>query len=116
MCIRDSISNSQNLSQLGKLFEWIDRNIFIADEVTLLKKMFNKFDAIPILSKKAYLKLPTSRLVQVSALSETPEICKLENGLTVHAQTKGICTITYTVVGRSKVPVSLTKEFNFPKV
>ena len=111
-----SISISPNLSPLGKLFEWIDRNIFIADEASLLKKLFNKFDAAPIVSNRAYLKLPTSRLVQVSAISETPEICKLENGLTVHALVKGNCTITYSVVGRSKVPVSLTKEFNFPKV
>ena len=111
-----SVSNLPELSQLEKLFEWIDQNLFTDGEASRVKRMLSKFDALPALSKKAYMKLPTSRVTKISAVSETPAFCKVEKGLSVHALKKGKCVITYTVTSRSKAPASLTKEFNFPKV
>jgi hypothetical protein len=111
-----SVSNLPELSQLDKLFEWIDQNLFTDGEASRVKKMLSKFDALPALNKKAYMKLPTSRVTQISAKSETPAFCKVEEGLLVQALMPGKCLITYTVTGASKAPASITKEFNFPKV
>ena len=111
-----SVSNLPELSQLDKLFEWIDQNLFTYGEASRVKRMLSKFDALPALNKKAYMKLPTSRVTQISAKSETPAFCKVEEGLLVQALMHGKCVITYTVTGGSKAPASLTKEFNFPKV
>jgi hypothetical protein len=105
----------QMATQLPKLFAWIDENTFLDGEAVILKMMLNKFDAKMAPSHSAYLKLPTSRVATVSAISSTPAVCKIEGQLTVHSIAAGTCTISYTVTGGSKAPATMVKDFVFKK-
>jgi hypothetical protein len=109
-------SRSDSLaSQLPKLFDWIDENTFVPGEADILKKMLNKFDAISAPTRSISLKLPTSRVVAISATTSTPKICAIATDLIIRSITAGICTISYTVTGASKAPVTMVKDFVFKK-
>jgi hypothetical protein len=111
-----TISQADQMStQLPKLFAWIDENVFVPGEGDRMKTMFEKFDAANVLARSAYLKLPNSSVVRVSATSSTPLVCMVEGPLTVHSIATGTCTISYTVSGASKAPATLVKDFVFAK-
>jgi hypothetical protein len=80
-----------------------------------MKTVLNKFDAVKAPTASAYLKLPNSTVVKVSATSSTPAVCKVEGQVTVHSIAAGTCTISYTVSGASKAPATLVKDFVFAK-
>jgi hypothetical protein len=105
----------QMSTQLPKLFAWINENVFVDGEGDRMKMMLNKFDATNVLAHSAYLKLPNSSVVRVSATSSTPLVCKVEGQLTVRSISAGTCTISYTVSGGSKAPATMVKDFVFKK-
>jgi hypothetical protein len=102
-------------AQLPKLFAWINENVFVDGEGDRMKTVLNKFDAMTVPAHSAYLKLPNSTVVKVSATSSTPAVCKVEGQVTVHSIAAGTCTISYTVSGASKAPATLVKDFVFAK-
>jgi len=106
---------AQMATQLPKLFAWINENVFVDGEGDRMKTVLNKFDAMTVPAHSAYLKLPTSTVVKVSASTSTPAICKVEGQVTVHSIAAGTCTISYTVTGASKAPATLVKDFVFKK-
>jgi hypothetical protein len=105
----------QMAAQLPKLFAWINENVFVDGEGDRMKTLLNKFDATVVPAHSAYLKLPNSSVVKVSASTSTPAVCKVEGQVTVHSVAAGTCTISYTVVGKSKAPATLVKSFTFKK-
>lgn len=105
----------QMAAHLPKLFTWINENVFVDGEGDRMKTVLNKFDAVNVLAHSAYLKLPNSTVVKVSATSSTPAVCKVEGQVTVHSIAAGTCTISYTVVGASKAPATLVRDFKFTK-
>ena len=105
----------QMSTQLPKLNAWINENVFVEGEGDRMKMMFNKFDAATVPAHSAYLKLPNSSVVRVSATSSTPLVCMVEGQLTVHSIAAGTCTISYTVSGGSKAPATMVKDFVFKK-
>ena len=105
----------QMAAQLPNLFTWINENVFVDGEGDRMKTVLNKFDAMTVPTHSAYLKLPNSTVVKVSATSSTPAVCKVEGQVTIHSIAAGTCTISYTVSGGSKAPATLVKDFVFKK-
>jgi hypothetical protein len=105
----------QMTTQLPKLFAWINENVFVDGEGDRMKTVLNKFDAVAVPAHSAYLKLPNSTVVKVSATSSTPAVCKVEGQVTVHSIATGTCTISYTVSGGSRAPATMVKDFVFKK-
>lgn len=111
-----TISRSESLAaQMSNLSSWIDANTFLEGESAILKKMLNKFDTLVAPSSSAYMKLPNSSVAQVSAKSTTPTVCAVEGQLTVRSIASGTCTISYTVMGGSRAPATLVRDFVFMK-
>jgi hypothetical protein len=111
-----TISRADEMTaQLPKLFAWIDENVFVDGEGDRMKMMINKFNAIVAPKTSAYLKLPKSSVVSVSATSSTPLVCTVEGQVTVRSIAAGTCTISYTVSGASKAPATMVKDFVFKK-
>jgi hypothetical protein len=111
-----TISRADELSaQIPKLFAWIDENVFVGGEGDRMKMMLKKFDAVVAPKRSAYLKLRNSSVLSVSATSSTPTVCKVEAKLTVRSIAAGTCTISYTVTGRSRAPVTMVKDLVFKK-
>ena len=111
-----STSQADQMStQLSKLNAWISKNVFVEGEGDRMMMMFKKFDAATVPAHSAYLKLPNSSVVRVSATSSTPLVCKVEGQLTVRSIAAGTCTISYTVSGGSKAPATMHKDFVFKK-
>jgi hypothetical protein len=107
---------AQMATELPKLFAWIDENVFVDGEGDRMKTALNKFDAIKVpAANSAYLKLPNPTVLSVSATSSTPSVCAVEGQVTVRSIAAGTCTISYTVVGASKAPATLVKDFVFKK-
>jgi len=106
---------AQMATQLPKLFAWINENVFVDGEGDRMKTVLNKFDAMAVPAHSAFLKLPNSSVVRVSATSSTPAVCKVEGQVTVHSIAAGTCTISYTVSGGSKAPATMVKDFIFAK-
>ena len=105
----------QLTTQIPKLFAWIDENVFVDGEGARMKMMLNKFDLAATSKTSAYLSLPNSSVLTVSAKSSTPAVCKVEGQLTVHSIAAGTCTISYTVAGPSKAPVTVVKDYKFTR-
>jgi hypothetical protein len=105
----------QMSTQLPKLNAWINENVFVEGEGDRMKMMIDKFDAATVPAHSAYLKLPNSSVVRVSASSSTPLVCMVEGQLTVRSIAAGTCTISYTVSGGSKAPATMVKDFVFKK-
>ena len=106
---------AQIATQLPKLFAWIDENVFVDGEGDRMKTVLNKFDAVKVPAASAYMKLPNSTVLSASATSSTPSVCAVEGQVTVRSIAAGTCTISYTVVGASKAPATLVKDFVFKK-
>ena len=102
-------------TQSPKLFAWIDENVFVDGEGGRMKTALNKFDAIKVPTNSAYLRLPNTTVLTVSATSSTPTVCTVEGQVTVRSIAAGTCTISYTVSGASKAPATLVKDFVFKK-
>ena len=106
---------AQMATQLPNLFAWIDENVFVDGEGDRMKTVLNKFDAVKVPAASAYMKLPNSTVLTVSATSSTPAVCAVEGQVTVRSIAAGTCTISYTVSGASKAPATLVTDFVFKK-
>ena len=102
-------------AQLPKLFAWIDENTFVEGEGDRLKMMLNKFDALVTSRHRSFIKVPTSRVSTWSAISLTPKSCRAETNGVITALNGDTCTVSYTVSGASKAPVTLVRDFTFTK-
>jgi hypothetical protein len=106
---------AQMTTQLPKLFAWIEENVFVDGEGDRMKALLNKFEAVKVPTRSAYLRLPNSSVAKVSATSSTPAVCTVEGLLTVRSIAAGTCTISYTVTGASNAPATLVKDFVFKR-
>jgi hypothetical protein len=102
-------------NQLGNIFAQIDRNTFYSYETSNMKNLLNKFTSLETSPHRSFIKVPTSRVSKWSAVSLTPKSCKAETNGVVLALNGETCTISYTVSGPSKAPVTLIKDFVFKK-
>lgn len=102
-------------NQLGSIFAQIDRNTFYSYETSNMKNLLNKFTSLETSPHRSFIKVPTSRVSKWSVVSLTPKSCKAETNGVVLALNGETCTISYTVSGPSKAPVTLVKDFVFAK-
>ena len=80
-----------------------------------MKMMLNKFDALVTSRHRSHIKVPTSRVSTWSAISLTPKSCRAETNGVITALNGDTCTVSYTVSGASKAPVTLVRDFTFTK-
>jgi hypothetical protein len=106
---------AQTTTQMPDLFAWIKENVFVNGEGDRMKALLNKFEAVKVPTRSAYLRLPVSSVAKVSATSSTPAVCTVEGLLTVRSIAAGTCTISYTVTGASNAPATLVKDFVFKR-
>jgi hypothetical protein len=109
-------------NDLGYWKNWLDIHTLTPGEASSITKQITRFDALKASSRLSYVRVPTSRVLKISAKSLTPNACSLisptakVNAGLVTAHTQDTCTISYTVTGRSKKAVTMTKDFVFKKV
>jgi hypothetical protein len=108
-------------TQLSQLIKWVEENTFVPGEAASMSKLLSRFDALETSAHRSYIKVPTSRVSNVDVKSLTPKACsvvgasaKVDAGL-VTALSGDKCTISYTVMGASKAPATLVKDFFFKK-
>jgi hypothetical protein len=109
-------------AKLSQMITWVNENTSLPGEAANISNLLTKFMAIETSPHRSFVKVPTSRVSTVVATSLTPKSCsvvsttaKVDAGM-VKALTKDTCTISYTVTGGSKAPVTLVKDFVFKKV
>jgi hypothetical protein len=79
-----------------------------------VEKYINKLLAIAAETNLSKFKLPSSRLSQESSVSLTPLVCSVE-GLLVQKKSKGVCSISYTIVPPSGNTYTVEKTFTFKR-
>ena len=79
-----------------------------------VEKYINKLLAIAEETNLSKFKLPSSRLSQESSVSLTPLVCSVE-GLLVQKKSKGVCSISYTIVPPSGNTYTVEKTFTFKR-
>ena len=94
---------------------FVDTYVIYAWEAANMKSLMAKFNAIETSPYRSFIKVPTSRVSTWSAISLTPKSCKTEASGVVLALNGDTCTISYTVSGASKAPVTLVRDFKFTK-
>jgi hypothetical protein len=94
---------------------WLAENTYVSGEAANVYNLLAKFDALKPGTSSTTLKIPTSRVSTASAKSNTPTVCVMSDAATIKSIAKGTCTISYTVVGKSKAPATLVKSFTFKK-
>jgi hypothetical protein len=107
--------DEQSANLLAKLITQIDLNSFYPGEANNMKTLLNKFNALVTSPHRTFIKVPTSRVSKVVAKSLTPKSCSVESNGVVRATSSETCTVSYTLTGASKAPVTFTKDFNFSK-
>ena len=95
--------------------KFVDTYVIYAWEAANMKNLMAKFNAIETSPYRSFIKVPTSRVSTWSAISLTPKSCKAEASGVVLALNGDTCTISYTVSGASKAPVTLVRDFKFTK-
>ena len=94
---------------------FVDTYVIYAWEAANMKNLIAKFNAIETSPYRSFIKVPTSRVSTWSVVSLTPKSCKAETNGIVLARNGDTCTISYTVSGASKAPVTLVRDFKFTK-
>ena len=79
-----------------------------------VEKYINKLVAIAAETNLSKFKLPSSRLSEESSVSLTPLVCSVE-GLLVQKKSKGVCSISYTIVHTSVNTYTVEKTFTFKR-
>jgi hypothetical protein len=109
------------IKDLANIGTWLLENTFTPNENSSLLGLLTKFTSLETSAHRSYIKVPISRVSTVVATSLTPSACsvvsttaKVDAGL-VTALSGATCTISYTVSGASKAPVTLVKDFIFKK-
>jgi hypothetical protein len=95
--------------------KFVDTYVIYAQEASNMKNLMSKFEALTTSPYRSYIKVPNSRVSKWSAESLTPKSCRVENQGVVRALSADTCTISYTVSGLSKAPVTLVRDFKFTK-
>jgi len=95
--------------------KFVDTYVIYAWEASNIKLMMSKFSAIETSPYRSFIKVPTSRVTTATATSLTPKSCSAAANGMVLALTGDTCTISYSVVGLSKAPVTLVRDFKFTK-
>jgi hypothetical protein len=122
--IADSVTSpiSQNpTTKIALALKWVKDNVFTPGEEARIARLLKRFNALKTAKNLTYIKVPLSRISKVQAVSLTPNACSVvsttakENAGLVRALSRGTCTISYTVSDRSKVPTTLSKDFDFKK-
>jgi hypothetical protein len=94
---------------------WLAENTYVSGEAANMYSLLSKFNSLKPGTSSTTLKIPTSRVSTASAKSNTPTVCVMSDAATIKSIAKGTCTISYTVVGKSKAPATLVKSFTFKK-
>jgi hypothetical protein len=95
--------------------KFVDTYVIYAWEASNIKLMMSKFSAIETSPYRSFIKVPTSRVTTATATSLTPKSCSAAANGMVLALNGDTCTISYSVVGLSKAPVTLVRDFKFTK-
>lgn len=95
--------------------KFVDTYVIYAWEAANMKTLMSKFDAIATSPYRAFVKVPTSRVSTWSVTSLTPKACRAETNGVVWGLTGDTCSISYTISGPSKAPVTLVKDLKFTK-
>jgi len=80
-----------------------------------IKSLLNKFDNTKVYKQATYLRLPSVRGLNAKALSQSSQVCTVDNQNTVKSIAPGYCVIAFTVTGLSQEPATLVKGFEFLK-
>jgi hypothetical protein len=94
---------------------FVDTYVIYAWEAANMKGLMAKFNAIETSPYRSFIKVPTSRVSTWSAISLTPKSCRAETNGVITALNGDTCTVSYTVSGASKAPVTLVRDFTFTK-
>jgi hypothetical protein len=94
---------------------FVDTYVIYAWEAANMKNLMAKFNAIETSPYRSFIKVPTSRVSTWSAISLTPKSCRAETNGVITALNGDTCTVSYTVSGASKAPVTLVRDFTFTK-
>ena len=95
--------------------KFVDTYVIYAWEAANMKSLMAKFNAIETSPYRSFIKVPTSRVSTWSAISLTPKSCRAETNGVITALNGDTCTVSYTVSGASKAPVTLVRDFTFTK-
>jgi hypothetical protein len=95
--------------------KFVDTYVIYAWEAANMKGLMAKFIAIETSPYRSFIKVPTSRVSTWSAISLTPKSCRAETSGVITALNGDTCTVSYTVSGASKAPVTLVRDFTFTK-
>jgi len=94
---------------------FVDTYVIYSWEAANLKRLIAKFEALETSPYRSFIKVPTSRVSTWSAISLTPDSCRVETNGVVTALSGDTCTVSYTVSGHSKARVTLVRDFTFTK-
>ena len=94
---------------------FVDTYVIYAWEASNMKMLMAKFNAIQTSPYRSFIKVPTSRVSAWSATSLTPTSCTVASTGVVTAKSAETCTVSYTVSGPSKAPVTLVRDFKFTR-
>jgi len=95
--------------------KFVDTFVIYSNEAANMKNLMAKFEALTTSPHRSFIKVPNSRVSKWSVESLTPKACRVENQGVVTALSADTCTVSYTVSGASKAPVTLVKDFKFTK-
>jgi hypothetical protein len=95
--------------------KFVDTYVVYAWEAANMKNLMSKFDSLATSPYRSFIKVPTSRVSNWSAVSLTPKSCRAETNGVVTALNGDTCTVSYTISGVSKAPVTLVRDFKFTK-
>jgi hypothetical protein len=95
--------------------KFVDTYVIYAWEAANMKNLMSKFYALETSPYRSFIKVPTSRVSTWSAISLTPKSCRAETNGVITALSGDTCTVSYTVSGASKAPVTLVRDFTFTK-
>ena len=101
--------------QIPTIYNLIDLNATFRGESVKIKSLLSKFTNTKVYKQRAYLRLPTARQLNTKALSQSPQVCTVENQNIVRSIAPGYCVIAFTVTGLSQEPATLVKSFEFLK-
>ena len=102
-------------NQIPTIYSLIDLNATFEGESVKIKSLLDKFDNTKVNNQKAYLRLPSARPLNEKAISQSPQVCIVENQNTIRSIAPGYCVIAFTVTGLSQEPATLVKGFVFSK-
>lgn len=95
--------------------KFVDTYVIYAWEAVNMKNLMSKFYALETSPYRSFIKVPTSRVSTWSAISLTPKSCRAETNGVITALNGDTCSVSYTVSGASKAPVTLVRDFTFTK-